>query len=442
MPTRRSLLRRLKLRTVLVVALLLSGIIPLGISSVRLIVQSYKVLRNTEQDNLTGEAKSLSQEIDSHLVAARRQLEQLGEGILVAPGPPQPAARLSEPWVAERLKSFQRGNPDVMDLRVLDPEGAGLGRSGLSREAEIAMNTAFEAARDRKAPAYRLVAAGLQAVLAVPVPVGAREPALIVEAQLRFPPLQKVSRNVAHQGVDVSLLDNQGKILWSTGGSKLGPQALRSLIEHPMAQTSEFKLGKQEIFVQASPIPETAWMLVVQKPVSQAFADVNRMIFNAALSTVLLIALSLFFSYLAARWVSRPIQRLAETTHEIAAGKFGGSVEMQGLTFELADLAEDFNRMSGQVAGYVQQLRQAASANRDLFIGLLRALVAAVDAKDPYTRGHSERVAAFSRTIGRYLQLPEEVQHKVWIGALLHDVGKIGVEDRILRKDGVLAPEE
>jgi putative nucleotidyltransferase with HDIG domain len=166
------------------------------------------------------------------------------------------------------------------------------------------------------------------------------------------------------------------------------------------------------------------------------------MIFNAVLSTALLVALSLFFSYLAARWVSHPIQRLAETTHEIAEGNFGGNVDMKGLTFELADLAEDFNRMSGHVASYVQQLRQAASANRDLFIGSLRAFVAAVDAKDPYTRGHSERVAAYSRTIARYLQLPEEVQHKVWIGALLHDVGKIGVEDRILRKEGVLAPDE
>ena len=44
--------------------------------------------------------------------------------------------------------------------------------------------------------------------------------------------------------------------------------------------------------------------------------------------------------------------------------------------------------------------------------------------------------------IARQLSLPEEVQHKVWIGALLHDVGKIGVEDQILKKTGVLTPEE
>ncbi len=105
-------------------------------------------------------------------------------------------------------------------------------------------------------------------------------------------------------------------------------------------------------------------------------------------------ALALFFAYVAASWVSRPIQRLAETTHEIAAGKFGGRIETQGLTVEFADLAEDFNRMSGHVERYVQQLRQAAQANRELFIGSMRAFVAAIDAKDPYTRGHSERVAA------------------------------------------------
>jgi putative nucleotidyltransferase with HDIG domain len=455
MQTRRSLLRRLKLRTVLVVALLLSGIIPLGISSSLLIFQSHTVLRNTERDNLTDEANSLSLEINSYLVAVRRQLAQLGSGILTAPGPPEPAARLPERWVAKQLQSFRHGNPDVLALRVLDLEGAGLGPE-LSPEVQAAMDEAFEEARNRRQPAYRLVAAGRgrdpQAILAVPVLAGTKGSGLVVQAQLRFPPLEKMSHDVARQGVGVFLVNHRGKLLWPKGGgpgvkrAMLDPEILKPFIKRPMTMTSEFEVltpeGFRKVFAQISDIPESGWGLVVQKPLSEAFADVNKMIFNAALSTVLLIALSLFVSYLAARWVSQPIQRLAETTHEIAAGKFGGSVEMKGLTFELADLADDFNRMSGHVAGYVQQLRQAASANRELFIGSLRAFVAAVDAKDPYTRGHSERVAAYSRTIARYLQLPEEVQHKVWIGALLHDVGKIGVEDRILRKDGVLAPEE
>ena len=121
------------------------------------------------------------------------------------------------------------------------------------------------------------------------------------------------------------------------------------------------------------------------------------MIWNLLVASALLVGLSFLAAFVAARWVSRPIQRLTGTAHEIAAGNFGGRVDLEGLSFEFADLAEDFNQMSGHIGRYVQQLRQAAQVNRDLFIGSLRAFVAAIDAKDPYTRGHSERVAAVSR---------------------------------------------
>lgn len=455
METPRSLLRRLKLRTILVVALLLSGIIPLGVSSVLLIRQSNKALVNTERDNLTGEAGSLSQEVNSYLADVRRQLAQLGSGILLAPGPADDvAARLSAPWVGEQLRSFQHSNPDVIALRVLTPEGAGLAPGDLRPEVKAAMDATFEQARSRKSAAYGFVPAGVvrkpQAILALPIPEGTAGPKLIVEAQLRFRPLEKVTLEEARKGVGVFLADRQGKVLWSNDGggqtTALGRGILKSFGNLQMTMTSQYKIrtpeGLREVFAQVSAIPESGWSLVVQKPLSEAFADVDKLIENAAVSTVVLVALSFFFAYLAARWVSQPLQRLTETTHEIAEGNFGGLIEMKGLTFEMADLAEDFNRMSGHVASYVQQLRAAAQANRELFIGSLRAFVAAVDAKDPYTRGHSERVAAYSRTIGRYLQLPEEVQHKIWIGALLHDVGKIGVEDRILRKEGVLLPDE
>ena len=72
----------------------------------------------------------------------------------------------------------------------------------------------------------------------------------------------------------------------------------------------------------------------------------------------------------------------------------------------------------------------------------MRAFTAAIDAKDPYTKGHSERVAAYSRVISKFLDLPAEMEHRVWVGALMHDVGKIGIEDRILKKGGVLTDDE
>lgn len=450
MPNRRSLLRRLKLRTVLVVALLLSGIIPLGVSSYVLFREAREVLANSERDNLTGEAKALSVEVNSFLTGVRHQLSQFGTSLLLAPGPDDATARLQGPWVEQELQSFQRGNPDLLAIRVLDLNGQGLGPGNLAPEVKTVMNAAFDKARTGKDFAYGFVALGPKhdprVVLATPIAVKATEgPKLILEALFKFRPLEKVSQEVAQQGVGVFLINREKEVLWAGGGKQtaaLDRDVLDTFRYKPMTLTWTKRVGRRAIFAQVSDIQESGWGLVVQKPLSEAFPGINKMIVVAILSTALLVGMSLLFSLLGARWVSLPIQRMAATTHEIAEGNFGGGVEMNGLTFELADLAEDFNRMSGHVASHVTQLRQAAQTNRELFIGSLRAFVAAIDAKDPYTRGHSERVASVSRTIARYLQLPEDVQHKVWIGALLHDVGKIGVEDNILRKEGVLAPEE
>jgi putative nucleotidyltransferase with HDIG domain len=74
--------------------------------------------------------------------------------------------------------------------------------------------------------------------------------------------------------------------------------------------------------------------------------------------------------------------------------------------------------------------------------GLIRSLIAAMDAKDPYTRGHSERVARIALELGRELELPELELANLYFAGLLHDVGKIGVPDHILCKRDRLTPEE
>ncbi len=98
--------------------------------------------------------------------------------------------------------------------------------------------------------------------------------------------------------------------------------------------------------------------------------------------------------------------------------------------------------MADDIEQYIERLKQAAQENRDLFLGSIRMLAAAIDEKDPYTRGHSDRVAKYSLIIGREMALSEEELDKLRISALLHDVGKIGVDDRVLKKPGALTPEE
>ncbi len=79
---------------------------------------------------------------------------------------------------------------------------------------------------------------------------------------------------------------------------------------------------------------------------------------------------------------------------------------------------------------------------QQLFMGLLHALVSSIDAKDPYTRGHSQRVAWLSRHLAERLGLPAEQCSRVYLSGLLHDVGKIGVSEHVLRKTGRLSEEE
>jgi len=83
---------------------------------------------------------------------------------------------------------------------------------------------------------------------------------------------------------------------------------------------------------------------------------------------------------------------------------------------------------------------------KELFIGSLKALTSSIDAKDPYTRGHSERVAFISRWIAERISdqepLKEEEVHKIYLAGLLHDIGKMGIDELVLRKEGKLTEQE
>jgi HD-GYP domain-containing protein (c-di-GMP phosphodiesterase class II) len=79
---------------------------------------------------------------------------------------------------------------------------------------------------------------------------------------------------------------------------------------------------------------------------------------------------------------------------------------------------------------------------KDLLVGLTRSLTAAIDAKDAYTYGHSERVARAAVELGRELGLREDELSDIYLAGLLHDIGKIGIRDDVLTKRGPLTDEE
>jgi HD-GYP domain-containing protein (c-di-GMP phosphodiesterase class II) len=135
--------------------------------------------------------------------------------------------------------------------------------------------------------------------------------------------------------------------------------------------------------------------------------------------------------------------QLGQERGEIQASIIGGAQalnKLNGGMFTNDDIAL-FETLAGQAATVLQVARLNEDTYK-LFIGVIKVVAGAIDAKDPYTQGHSQRVSEFSVAIAEELGLAREAINHVRIGGILHDVGKIGVPDAILKKAGGLSEQE
>jgi HD-GYP domain-containing protein (c-di-GMP phosphodiesterase class II) len=173
----------------------------------------------------------------------------------------------------------------------------------------------------------------------------------------------------------------------------------------------------------------------------RALASVGEMRMQTWIISLAFALAALIIGSLFARSLTSPIQNLAVAAQRIAGGDLSSRVETKNIT-EIGTLGESFNTMSDKLEEHIASLARAARENRELFVGTVKALAAAIDGKDKYTRGHSERVARISVAIGRQLHLPEDELETLRISALLHDVGKIAIDDSILKKPAALTDEE
>jgi putative nucleotidyltransferase with HDIG domain len=212
-----------------------------------------------------------------------------------------------------------------------------------------------------------------------------------------------------------------------------------------VAATRDFTLhdGKTEIGMLGtySPVLNLDWAVVVQKPRDEAYRSVFEMQHTARLLALLAVLLSVGISVYAAHLITHPLKVLTESSRAIARGDFSQRVHLKSRT-EIGELASTFNTMSEELEQFVLDLKSAVNQNRELFMGSIQMLAGAVDEKDPYTRGHSDRVTRYSMMIAKEMGLSEDATEVVRVSAQLHDVGKIGIEDLILKKPGALTTEE
>ena len=181
--------------------------------------------------------------------------------------------------------------------------------------------------------------------------------------------------------------------------------------------------------------------VITMQDEAKALKSVGEMRTQTWLISLLFALCALIIGSIATRWLTAPILRLSAAAQRIAGGDLSTRVETKNIT-EIGQLGVSFNTMSDKLEEHIANLARAAQENRELFVGTVKALAAAIDGKDKYTRGHSERVARISVAIGKQLGMSAEELETLRISALLHDVGKIAIDDNILKKPAALTKEE
>lgn len=137
------------------------------------------------------------------------------------------------------------------------------------------------------------------------------------------------------------------------------------------------------------------------------------------------------------------VNRLAVVQLDNRAGCSGRLIAVGSAT--QAELGTPEVQLMQSVASILRshlEIHRQFSAMRQMFEGTVRALVSAIDAKDPYTCGHSSRVSELAESLAREMGMSDAEIETVRMAGLLHDIGKIGVSDAVLRKPGKLTDAE
>jgi HD-GYP domain-containing protein (c-di-GMP phosphodiesterase class II) len=432
--------------------MVLVGLLPLAISHVFLIGINRDSMETLEKKYLTRSAVTVSNDIQNLYSSNRQQLEKIAGSMRSL----QKALGTDPfPWANDWVADYITSGGDLVAIRAVNTAGQGAEAvpTNLLPDAQNEMAQARDVALAKGSYTGRVLhlsPAHPAFVMAVPV-LGENQE--VIGAVVGLVSLRRIVDRIREEGkgdVTAFVVDREGKVVIHSEPSVHVQhpnyshlKIVQDFAKAPVRITESYvdsKAGSARLIGTVAPAASNLGV-IVQKPEKSAFASVDQMIRATIQWVAIALVLAIVVALLFASGIARPIRELAQRSRDIAQGNYQQRVELKAKN-EIGELADNFNTMSASIEQAVEQLKKAAHENHLLFLNSVRMLAAAIDAKDPYTRGHSERVARYSIAIGKNLQLPQKEMMNLRISALLHDVGKIGIDDRILRKPGALSDEE
>jgi HD-GYP domain-containing protein (c-di-GMP phosphodiesterase class II) len=453
---------RIPILYVILGVLLVISIVPMYFYSSQVEAINSDRLKTNEKMLQNTVTRSLADDLSQQERSLRMMLANLSSAIQIASGGDIGGQNIEAPELRALLEQFVSSSDEIAYATLLNSDAKGITAGTISPDAFLQreLERAYAAARDGRVYNGQALVVGegknsrTVFLVSYPVKYGQRflgMVATVVDLQFLINRLQDVSRG----GLTPYVVDAQGRLVaaagpeFATGQDMKHLDIVRNFVDGgnkaQLAPTMEFtvKNGSErvEMLGTYSPVMSLDWAVVVQKPQREAYRGVIEMQRNGRLLALAAVLLSVGVSIFAARRITSPLQVLTQSSRALARGDFSQRVNLWSRT-EIGELAHTFNTMSDELERFVEHLKRAAEENRELFMGSIQMLAGAVDEKDPYTRGHSDRVTRYSLLIAKQMNLPETFLEILRISAQLHDVGKIGIEDHILRKPGALTAEE
>src|SRR5256712_2092617 len=461
--------RRLRILYVLLAILIAISVLPLWFYGRTMSQANQQTLKTQEQILQTTIAQSLGQEISLYMANLRQNLSELFDTVLPLASQIDAASFSTDPRLRNALENFITGPHNVSIPYVTAVNNEAQGRGAQAPDYNVAddafvrksLESAFIAARqwheylsDPPIPVVTQKGRELVMVISRPINVKGRFRGMVAAVVTLKHIVKRLKDTAEYTGLEAYIVDNAGRLIASSNPDTKVPGM--DMASVPMVQkflvsggnateTSEFDVGEgpsaRRMLGAYSQVLSVNWGVIVQRKLSDAYHSVTEMRRQTVIWGLVAIALSLAVGAVAAKSITRPIDDLTQTARAIAQRDFSHRADIRSRT-EIGELAQTFNLMAEDIQHYIGDLQAASEKNRQLFFDSIEMIAAAVDAKDPYTKGHSGRVAQYSVILAKELGLSEEQTDKIRISATLHDVGKIGIEDRVLRKPAGLTNEE
>ena len=328
--------------------------------------------------------------------------------------------RCERPQVTRLLENFVASNPNILYLTAVgtDAKGAGAGNFRADQDPFVgkALQRAFSACVQsvvfRSDPLALAPDNRPAFVMAIPLQVNDQFSGMLAVVVSLDSVLRRLEE-ASVRGRTVFVVDHSGHVIAHPDTRQFVPGAdLRSsyIVAQAAGLPKDLRTTETvqrfttvdnghntEMIGTYSTIPDLGWTVIAQRSLEEARDDAGVKELNAqALTFVLVVTFAaLILGYVFAVGISTPIRALAASTRAISRGEFHERTPVRGAA-EISELAETFNNMADDIESYIARLKQAAEENRELFLGSIRMLAAAIDEKDPYTRGHSDRVAKYS----------------------------------------------